>query len=84
MGLAAAGAVPAARRLEGELARRRRAVAGDLRHPGSRVVGPSAGRRTTKVVPSPTRLCTEMLPPWFFTMRWQMASPRPVPFCLVV
>ena len=48
------------------------------------VLGASAGRRTTKVVPSPTRLVTEMLPPWFFTMRWQMASPSPVPFCLVV
>ena len=44
----------------------------------------SAGRRITKVVPSPTRLCTEIDPPWFFTMRWQMARPSPVPFCLVV
>ncbi|CAM3874195.1 hypothetical protein COSO111634_27720 [Corallococcus soli] len=44
----------------------------------------SAGSRMMKAVPSPTLLCTLMVPPWFFTMRWQMASPSPVPFCFVV
>src|SRR6185295_1550835 len=44
----------------------------------------TAGRRMMKVAPSPGRLVTEMPPPWLLMIRWQIASPSPVPFSFVV
>ena len=43
-----------------------------------------AGMRMMNSVPWPGALWTLMLPPWLYTMRWQMARPSPVPFSLVV
>src|SRR5262249_14835860 len=39
----------------------------------------SLGTRTSKVVPSPTVLRTEIFPPSFCTTAWQTLSPMPVP-----
>ncbi len=40
---------------------------------------PSAGRRTVNTVPSPTWLCTSMVPPWRSTSDRTIDRPSPVP-----
>ncbi len=42
----------------------------------------TAGRKTEKVLPRPSSLCTSMRPPWALTMSAQMESPSPLPSLL--
>src|SRR5262249_5109980 len=43
-----------------------------------------AGSSTWTIVPLPGALSTHTLPLWSATVDWTMASPSPVPCCLVV
>ena len=44
----------------------------------------AAGSRTRTAVPSPGRLSSDRLPPWFSTTRWTVGSPSPEPARFVV
>ena len=46
--------------------------------------GSAAGRNTENVEPWPIVDLTSIVPPCWLMIRWLIARPRPVPFCLVV